>query len=303
MPIGVEPTVDYAFKHLFGREASQPILIDLIDSVLEPAPAHRIREIELMNPFNPKETFDDKMSIVDIKARDESGRQFNIEMQMLAYSQYEKRILYYACKLHQQQMHEGEEYLKLCPTISISFLDHVLFRHRPNWHHHFQLLEKSHFFPLTGDLEFHVLELPKFTKDAGDLTSELDKWLYFLRHAAKMEVGALPAKLQQPLVMRALEDLKMLTQTDIERERYEARRTAILDENTRMKAARLEGIEEGREEGREEGQRHEAIEVIRRLEDALGRPQTPAEDLEGLSRQDLMALRDDLLHQVAALRK
>jgi hypothetical protein len=29
-----------------------------------------IREIELLNPFNPKETLDDKLSILDIKARD-----------------------------------------------------------------------------------------------------------------------------------------------------------------------------------------------------------------------------------------
>jgi hypothetical protein len=64
-------------------------------------------------PFNPKETLDDKLSILDIKARDQSGRQFNVEMQMLTYRYYEKRILYYGCKLHQQQLHEGDDYLKI----------------------------------------------------------------------------------------------------------------------------------------------------------------------------------------------
>jgi len=38
-----------------------------------------------------------------------------------------------------------------------------------------------------------------------------------------------------------LEELKMLTQTDLDRERYEARRKALLDYNTGMKVARLEG--------------------------------------------------------------
>ena len=127
MILGIDPTVDYAFKHLLGRESTRPILISVLDSVLNPPPGLHIQEIELLNPFNAKETLDDKLSILDIKARDQSGRQFNIEMQMLAYRYYEKRILYYGCKLHQQQLHEGEDYLKLQPTISISFLDHVLF--------------------------------------------------------------------------------------------------------------------------------------------------------------------------------
>lgn len=116
MILGIDPKVDYAFKHLFGRDSTRPILIDLVDRVLNPAPGHHIREIELLNPFNPKEALDDKLSILDIKARDQSGRQFNIEMQVLPFASYEKRILYYACKLYQQQFYEGQEYLELKPS-------------------------------------------------------------------------------------------------------------------------------------------------------------------------------------------
>jgi hypothetical protein len=85
MILGINPKVDYAFKHLFGRETTQPLLIDLLDSVLSPPPGSRTQDIELLNPFNPKEALDDKLSILDIKARDQSGRQFNVEMQMLAF--------------------------------------------------------------------------------------------------------------------------------------------------------------------------------------------------------------------------
>src|SRR5216684_3832273 len=169
MILGIDPTVDYAFKHLLGREATRPILISVVDSVLNPAPGLHLRDLELLNPFNPKETLDDKLSILDIKARDQSGRQFNIEMQMLAYRYYEKRILYYASKLHQQQMHEGDDYLKLRPTISISFLNHVLFPDVPDYHLHFRLLEERLHFPFSSDLEMHILELPKFTKSADQL--------------------------------------------------------------------------------------------------------------------------------------
>src|SRR5437868_8434596 len=127
MILGIDPTVDYAFKHLLGRESTRPILISVLDSVLNPAPGLQIKDLELLNPFNPKEALDGKLSILDIKARDESGRQFNVEMQMLAFPSYEKRIVYYWSRLYQQQLHEGEDYLELKPTISISFLDHLLF--------------------------------------------------------------------------------------------------------------------------------------------------------------------------------
>src|SRR5437773_1666799 len=78
------------------------------------------------------------------------------------------------------------------PTISISFLDHVLFPDVPDYHLRFRLLEESKHFPFTSDIEFHILELPKFTKSVAELTSGLDIWLYFLRHAEKMDMEALP---------------------------------------------------------------------------------------------------------------
>jgi predicted transposase/invertase (TIGR01784 family) len=291
MILGVTPTVDHDFKHLFGRDSTRPILINLLDSVLNPAPAHRIQDLELLNPFNPKEALDDKLSILDIKARDQSGRQFNIEMQMLAFRYYEKRILYYASRLHQQQLHEGDDYLKLQPTISISFLDHVLFARLLDHHLRFRLLEERHHFAFTGDLELHILELPKFAKPESALVTELDIWLYFLRHAEKMDTDALPAALEQrPLMRRAMEELKMLTQTDQERERYEARRKAQLDFNTGLKIARMEGREEGRVE--------EKINTIHLLEGMLHRPATASEELAKCTLQELGQLIDQLLAQL-----
>src|SRR5439155_8273490 len=127
MILGIDPTVDYAFKHLLGRESTRPILISVLDSVLNPAPGLRITELELLNPFNDKETLDDKLSILDIKARDQSGRQYNIEMQLLAHAIFRARALYYWAKLHQGQLREGEGYQHLRPTISICLVNTPLF--------------------------------------------------------------------------------------------------------------------------------------------------------------------------------
>ena len=83
MILGIDPKVDYAFKYMLGRESTRTILIDVLNNVLDPTAGHEIRAVELLNPFNLQEALDDKLSILDIKARDQSGRQFNVEMQML----------------------------------------------------------------------------------------------------------------------------------------------------------------------------------------------------------------------------
>ena len=310
MLVGIDPKVDYAFKHLFGRESTKPILTDLIEKVLGQPQGYHL-EIELLNPFNPKEALDDKLSILDVKARDETGRQFNVEMQMLTYPYYEKRILYYAAKMHQQQLHQGQDYLELRPTLSISFLDHVMFREISDYHLRFRLLEESHHFALTDDLEFHILELPKFRRSVAELTNGLDVWLYFLRYAEKMDTEALPTALQQPLVERALEELKMLNQTDLERERYESRRKAQLDYNTGMKVARMEGEQAGIAKGEQIGiakgeqigiakgeqvgiAKGERIGIIHFCERRLNLPLSPSEQLAGLSLDELNRLADEL---------
>ena len=131
------------------------------------------------------------------------------------------------------------------------------------------------------------MELPKFTKQATELASGLDIWLYFLRHAEKIDTESLPAVFQQqPLVLRAVEELKMLTQTDQERERYEARRKAQLDYHTGIKVARMEGRQEGLVEGK--------IGTIHLCERLLDRPETSADKLASLPVEDLDQLISNL---------
>ena len=126
------------------------------------------------------------------------------------------------------------------------------------------------------------------TPTAAELRTDLDIWLYFLRHAEKMDTDNLPAALaQHPPVRRAVEELMMLTQTDHERERYEARRKAQLDYNTGLKVARLEG------------QAAEKIHTIHLLERKLERPETPAEQLVQSSLEELSRLVDQLLTQMS----
>jgi hypothetical protein len=82
----------------------------------------------------------------------------------------------------------------------------------------------------------------------------------------------------------------MLGQTEMERERYEARRKAQLDYNTGMTVARMEG----RVEGEVAGQARGIITMIHVSERLLNRPQTPAEQLAALALEDLTRMAEEL---------
>ena len=246
----------------------------------------------MLNPFNPKESVDDKLSVLDVKARDQSGWQFNIEMQMLPHAYFRQRIVYYLSRFHQQQIKEGDKYSKLQPTISVVFLNEVQHPEVPDYHLLFRLLEVTHHFPYSKDLELHLFELPKFTKTETELTSSLilDIWLYFLRHAEKMDSEAMPKALSNPVIAQAVKELLVLSQTDIERERYEARLKWQRDWDSGLEAARTEGKGEGLTEAK--------IGLIQFCERILARLQTPTEELLTLSPLELETLTEELQNQV-----
>jgi hypothetical protein len=76
-----------------------------------------------------------------------------------------------------------------------------------------------------------------------------------------------------------VKELMMLTQAELERERYQARRRAQLEVNTALKAER--------------------IYIIRLLERKLERPETPTDQLAQRSLDDLSQLIDQLVAQLS----
>src|SRR5207237_6162138 len=146
------------------------------------------------------------------KARDQSGRQFHIEMQVLPERAFHSRVLYYWADLHRQQLIAGDPYGVLRLTYSICFTDFVLFPEVPDYFLKFELLNRTHPFAFSEDLVVYTLELPKFRQTEQELAGALDAWLFFLRHAAHLESTALPAALQRVTIQRAMEELIMLSQ-------------------------------------------------------------------------------------------
>ncbi|MCI0681046.1 MAG: PD-(D/E)XK nuclease family transposase [Gemmataceae bacterium] len=155
---------------------------------------------------------------------------------------------------------EGEEYGLLQPTYSICFVDDMLFPDVEGHHSNFRLRDAQNRMIFAEELSIHLIELPKFRLALGELTSELDRWSYFLRHAASFEKGQVPVALDVPPIRKALEVLAVMTQSEIEREQYEARlkkdldhRSVLGDARRQVLQARKEALEQGVKQGIEQG--------------------------------------------------
>ncbi len=282
MITGIDPKIDYAFERLFGGEPNRHLLMHLLNAVLNPPPGRQVVDLEILNPFSDKEHWDDKQSIVDIKARDQEGRLFNVEMQMVAGPFFPRRLLYYWAKLYQQQLQEGENYRNLRPTISICFVNSLLFPQAPAHHLLFRLIDAEHTLTFTEDIEFHVIELPKFVLPVDQLTALIDIWCYFLRHAATLDKDQIPGPLNVAPIRQALEVLTVLTQNDQERERYEARLKIQRDWDSFV------------EEATEKGELLGRIQVYERI---LKKPLSPKDQLRALASEQLAELAANLEKQ------
>jgi predicted transposase/invertase (TIGR01784 family) len=229
---GIDPKIDIAFKKVFGSERFGDLTAALINAVRSPPPEHRVVEVMFLNPYSEKMTLDDKLSILDVKARDQSEWIYDLEMQMLVLAALSPRALYYWAKSYAEQLSAGEDYTRLRRTISICFVNGVVFRDWPDHHTCFRLLDRSGGLCLTEDLEIHIIELPKFQKTLAELEPDLDFWLYFLKNGEELDADALPAELDRWEIRKAMGVLKMLAQSDVERELYEGRLKAKRDMQT-----------------------------------------------------------------------
>ena len=115
-----DPKTDFVFKRIFGAEAHKDLLIALLNHLLELEGEHRIVEVQHLSLEQHIAVPELKLSIVDVKCTDASGRRFVVEMQVLKVEGFERRVVYNASKAYVMQLRSGEEYPTLCNVVGVT---------------------------------------------------------------------------------------------------------------------------------------------------------------------------------------
>ncbi len=73
---------DIFVKYLLGSSGNEDILLSFINDVLVNSGFNKIKDVIIQNPFNFQEFEGDKLTVLDVKAIDEIGKTYNIEVQV-----------------------------------------------------------------------------------------------------------------------------------------------------------------------------------------------------------------------------
>lgn len=245
----LNPRVDFAFKKLFGSEENKDILISFINAVV--SEDEQITDLVLKNPYNPKNFGSDKLSILDVKAVDQKGRWYNIEMQITDQEYYDKRALYYWSRIYNSQLQEGINYDKLTKTIGINVLNFNCIEEddESEYHNVYKLLNVRSKKEFIDHVEIHFIELEKYNKDLTQVQTVLDRWTTFLKRAHEYNKNRIPTELSGvDSIKKAIEVLDTMYLDEHEREVYEARLKWLRDEEMAIKTAEKKGMEKGLQE-------------------------------------------------------
>ena len=248
------PLSDIVFKYLLGREETKDLLLSFINSVLEDSDLSTMKSVEIRNPFNLKEFETDKVSVLDIKALDERGKIYNIEVQGIGNEVFVSRSLYYWAKLYAGQLEEGEEYGKLQPVICINILDFKLLEKPDLLHSCFMAFDKNNKdILLSENFQLHFIEVKKYQNNLTKLQKTLKDWVYYFLNEGKGEEKMKTVLEENPLLEKAHREYKKFTMDNKMREIYEYQEKKRKDENTLIKSSYEKGIKEGEIKGKIEG--------------------------------------------------
>jgi predicted transposase/invertase (TIGR01784 family) len=216
----IDPKIDCVFKALLGSEDNRNLLIHFINAILGadlPAP---VSAVAILNPYNEREHRSDKLSIVDIKAEDDRGRRYQIEIQLLAFPDLPARILYGWADLYRQQLQRGQDYDQLKPTYAIWLLAEDLLRGDPDYAHRYRLRDDRGRC-LIDHGGIWLLELNKFT--AEHVATEEQRWLKFFKDGECLDDAALPDWMQTDEMRQAMATLNVFSDKERAYHNYQAR--------------------------------------------------------------------------------
>ena len=244
-----DPKTDFVFKRVFGSAEHKSLLVALLDALLELDPPHRIVDLELLTPEQRLPIEELKLSIVDVKCRDASGRTFVVEMQVLNVEGFEKRVVYNGAKAYVSQLRSGEGYPALADVIGVTICDFEIWPNPPvaetapvpmlsRWR-----MQEQHGGALGLSQIQHVfLELPKYTAGPSPV-SLIDRWAFFFREAENLDI--IPEALSEGPFREALEVTRISQFDAAELELYDRSKMAEQDARGALSLSHRIGREEG----------------------------------------------------------
>ena len=247
----LDPKADLTFKRVFGEHPD--VVKSFLNAMLPFEQGEEIQELE----YVPVELVPDhqlrKNSIVDVRCKDNRGRQFIVEMQMIWSPEFKQRVLFNASKAYVRQIGSGEQYELLQPVYSLNLVNDIFEPDLEEFYHYYRLVHVEHTDRVIEGLHLIFVELPKFSPQRYSDKKMQVLWLRFLTEI-NSRTREVPADLlSHPEIEKAVRAVEESSYTDAQLLGYEKFWDIISVEKTLYNSAERRGMARGMEKGMAQG--------------------------------------------------
>jgi predicted transposase/invertase (TIGR01784 family) len=289
----LDPKNDLTFKKVFGQHPH--LLRSFLNALLPLAEGTYIESLEYLPAELVPEIPIIKHSIVDVRCKDNRGRQFIVEMQMHWTTGFLQRVLFNASKAYVKQLDKSYQYNTLQPVYALSLVNEMFEPQKEEYYHHYQIVNVADTQKQIEGLEFVFVELPKFK--AKSITEKKIQvlWLRFMTEIDE-NITELPEDLMsQKDIKEAADNLQVSAFSKAELESYDKYWDSVRTEKTLQSGFYYKGKAEGEQIGLEKG----IMEGIKKIAiNALKKGMSLEEiiELTGLTKKQILQLKNDKKH-------
>ncbi len=237
---------DIAFRKIFGNAKKSICLISFLNAVLELEGNYSIKSVTLLNPYLIPRVAEEKSSIIDVRATDQRGQRFVIEMQIADKKGFNERVQYYTARDYSMQIDKGEDYTKLRPVYFIGILNFSNSKGLSYISKHLTIEEETGENVLNG-IKYAFIQLPKFKKKESELVTPTDKWTFFIKNSQSLKM--IPNFVDDEGLMTAFQEADKHNWKKEELIAYDNASIRLQDARGEKELAHEQGIEQGIEQG------------------------------------------------------
>ena len=235
MQMIISPKWDYSFKELFRNM----VVLKYFISVVLKIPVEEIRSVRLMNTNLRRRYRYQKQGILDVLAELNDNTKINIELQVKAAKEWDKRQLFYLGKMLTEEVPFCKSYHVMKRCVAISILDFNLTEDTK--YHKAYLLRDEEGRIFSRLLELHVIELNKV------LTGQaIDEWIRFFNAKTQEDLDMLRLQTKSAGILEAIKEIEHMSLTRYARMRYDEHLKRIMDRKAQDAYVYDQGAEEER---------------------------------------------------------
>ena len=238
----ISPKWDYCMKELFRN----PVIRKYFISVVLNIPVEMIRSTRLLNTYLWRKYRYQKQGILDVLVELNDDTKINIELQVKAVRNWDKRQLFYLGKMLTEEISFGRSYDVMKRCVAISILDFNLTEDKQ--YHKTYLLRDEEGRLFSNLLELHVIELNKVL-----MGQNIDEWIRFFNVKTEGDLDMLRIQTNNTGILEAIKEVEHMSLRRWAKAQYEEHMKRVMDRKAEDAYVFDRGVERGIEQGIEQG--------------------------------------------------